>query len=113
MKRKNTKHSIEYLVDFVMDYGAEEFNRKNFGGFDSVRVHLDERTNGKTVCYIKLNTILGNLQERINESIENGSGSRSTRDLVWHAFTSCRSRRNSERDITADFEIDLTIIYYR
>lgn len=99
----------EYIADFIRDYGAENLKKRDFAGFDEVTVSAKQESDGLR-CYIKLKTILGNLQERINDSVQTGSNQRSTRNFVWYAFTSCRSRRNSNRDNTAEFEVDLTII---
>lgn len=102
---------VEYIVDFIRDYGAEDLTKRDFAKFDLVTVSTKQERDGRTLCNVKLKATLGNLQERINDYIETGSKSKSTRDLVWYAFTSCRSNRNSGRDNTANFEVDLTMVY--
>ena len=105
---KEAASGVEDVVNFIIDYGAEDFYKKGFCDFDEVSIRTrNER--GFLYVDVKLRVTLGNLQERINKSVETGSGSKSTKELVWYSFTSCRSNRNSDADNTAEFVVDLSI----
>lgn len=101
---------VEPLAEFLRDFGAYNLYKRDFEGFDIVSVKENRDSDGRRRYYVKLEAVLDNLQERINDSIETSSGKNGTRNFVWYAFTSCRSKRGSWKDDRAVFEVDLTVV---